>query len=330
MTSTRMTAQRRSRRYLAVALIACLSASCQFLGLDMFPPELQGASVSCDLPALVQEKTGAIFKRVQTMRQVTAGSLMALFLICDTDSSNVLVILDPETLACLGCFMGTSMPIGASVEDHFGIGDKDFPNDGAWLYSTISASINSTSYRFMHPSKSDAMTILTRTGDGYLYMEGATSVSSVWSTIGTASAWIDAGHSTNWDLMDMALGSYVSRLLLRNNNTGMASYVEYQGSPASLYAALCTYSTSLLANVPPAFSFSSRSQEAWLLDDCVIHVDYNRSGRILRRSYKDGTVFDSHLIDPSWKESLYFEPTGERWYYYDTRVSRLCVLRTWW
>ena len=41
-------------------------------------------------------------------------------------------------------------------------------------------------------------------------------------------------------------------------------------------------------------------------------------------------AIDTHLVDPSWKDSIYFEPGGERWYYYDTRISKLCVLRTWW
>ena len=315
-----------------MALIACLSSSCQFLGLDMYPPELQRASTSCDLPALVMEKTGATFKKVQTMRQITAGSLTALFVICDTDSSNVLVILDPESLACLGCITGASTPIGASIEDHFCIGNRDIQNDGTWTASsTIDSTVDSTSYRFILPLKAKTTNVLSKTEGGKLYIEEATSASSVWLSTGTASAWIDSSHSTNWDLTDMAPGSSVTRLLLRNNSTGAISCVEYAGSPDSLYSNLGTYSTSLLFSVKPAFHFYANSQEAWLLNDCVVNVkNDNNKKYVIRQRYKDGIEIDSHLIDSNWKDSIYFEPTGERWYYYDTRVSKLCVLRTWW
>jgi len=145
---------------------------------------------------------------------------------------------------------------------------------------------------------------------------------------------VSPSSSGSWRIEDAAASSSETRILLRNGYNGLTYYIDYAGSPYALCADVGANmtTTGFLANTTTAqkFTFYGEEGRCWLLDDCIVHVENDQESRITRRSLSDGSSLDSHLIDSSWKDSLYFEPTGERWYYYDTRVSKLCVLRTWW
>mgnify|MGYP001157986836 CR=1 FL=1 len=332
MSGNRTRAPRRPTRWLAVALIAFLSASCQFLGLDMYPPELQVASVNCDLPALVAEKTGYTLNSVETMRQLGSGSTKLLFVLCNTTSGNVVMVLDPVDLSYRSHLAGASLPLGVDAAGYFMAGNNGYdPSTGTW--ASLSTTVPIHSYSVLLVSDTDANPNVLMKAEG-----------SSLSILAAENPWPAAMPGTfyiapvtyppigNWRIEDATASSSETRILLRNNWDGLVYYIDYAGRPSALCTDVGTnmLTTGFLAKTTTAFTFYGEGGRCWLLGDSIAYVENDRESRITRRSYTDGSVIDSHLIDPSWKDSIYFEPAGERWYYYDTRISKLCVLRTWW
>ena len=334
MSDPRTKAPRRRRGWLLMALIACLSSSCQFLGLDMYPPELQSASTSCDLPALVYDKTGYTFSRVNQIRQLSSGSTCLLFVLCETDSGNVVMVLDPATLAYRTYKTGVSMPLGVVAAGYFLASTQGYyPSTGLW--SSVSTVVPISDYSSLLVSAADASpNVLLKADSDTLSILAADSVWPATMPSMCYSVQVSPSSSGNWRIEDAAASSSRTRLLLRNNENGLTYYIDYAGSPYALCDDVGTNmtATGFLANTTTAqkFTFYGEEDRCWLLDDCVVHVENNQESHITRLSLSDGIEIDSHLIDSNWKDSIYFEPTGERWYYYDTRVSKLCVLRTWW
>lgn len=317
----------------ALALLALLSVSCQFLGLDMYPPELQGASTSCDLPALVYEKTGQTFGRINMIRQLSSGATSLLFVLCETDSSNVVMVLDPETLAYRSHQIGVSTPFGVDAAGYFMAGNYKYdPATNPLPWPTQATAVTISDYSVLLVSEADLNhNVLLRSNGSSLSMMAA---DNPWpATLPCAyTAPFSSDSSGNWKIEDAAASSSETRLLLRRDSDGKTYYIDYPSSPYSLSLAFAGMSTGFLANTTSyqISNFDSQSDSSWLLDACIVYVDHDKESRIVRRRLTDGSVIDSHLIDSNWKESIYFEPTGHRWYYYDTRIGKLCVLRTWW
>lgn len=324
----------RPLRWLAVALIACLSASCQFLGLDMFPPELQSASTSCDLPALVLEKTGCALMDIGEIRQLSSGSTSLLFVMCYTTSGNVVMVLDPGTLAYRSHLVGGSLPFGVDAAGYFLAGTTGYdPTADSW--SSLGTVVPIYSYSSLLVSAGDANPNVLLGTDGSTFLLLA--AENPWPTSimpsMNYSVPVSSAATGNWQVEDTAVKSSETRILLRNKDNGLTYFMDYAGSPYALCADAGSSMTGGFLDATTAAqiaTFSSKEGGCWLLDGSIAYVDNDNESRITRLSDTDGSVIDSHLIDSSWKDSVYFEPSGERWYYYDTRVSRLCVLRTWW
>lgn len=332
MRDNRTGAPRRPPRWLMMALIACLFASCQFLGLDMYPPELQSASTSCDLPALVAQKTGNTLDYVKEIRQLSSGTTSLLFVLCATDFDNVVMVLDPETLAYRSHKTAVSMPFGLDAAGYFRAGVEGYnPSADSWT-SAIAFPVSSYSSLLFSPVDLIHNVLLNASNNTLSVMAAANPWPATAPSASTAD--ISSDSSSNWRIEDAAAGTSETRFLLRRDSDGMTYYINYAGSPYALWTDVDTNmtTTSFLENTTTAqkSTFYSKENCSWLLADCIVHVENNMERRITRRSLSDGSVIDSHLIDSNWKDSAYFEPTGERWYYYDTRVSKLCVLRTWW
>jgi hypothetical protein len=317
-----------------MALIACLSSSCQFLGLDMYPPELQSASTSCDLPALVAEKTGYTFSRVNTIRQLSSGTTSLLFVLCETTSGNVVMVLDPADLSYRSHRVGGSLPFGVDAAGYFMAGSQGYnPATGSW--AALGTVVPISSYSNLVVSPADANPNVLAKAEGS--MLSILAAENPWPAAMPSmcySVQVSPSSSGSWRIEDAAASSSETRILLRNDN-GLTYYIDYAGSPYALCADVGTNmtATGFLANTTAAqkFPFYCKENRCWLLDDCIVYVKQNDDDRnITRMTLSDGNEIDSHLIDSKWKEAIYFEPTGERWYYYDTRVSKLCVLRTWW
>lgn len=334
MRDNRTRAQRRPLRWLTMALIACLFASCQFLGLDMYPPELQSASTSCDLPALVYEKTGYTLNKVNTIRQLSSGATSLLFVLCETDSGNVVMVLDPAKLSYRSHQVGASLPFGVDAAGTFMAGNTGYDAaTGTWASPSTVVPISSYAALLVSAADLSPNVLLGANGSGLSIL----AADYIWPAAMPSmcySVQVLSSSSGNWRIEDAAASSSETRILLRNADTGLTYYLDYAGSPYALCADVGANMTvtGFLTGTTTAqkSTFYSKENCSWLLDGCIVHVENDRERRITRRSLLDGTVIDSHLIDSSWKDSAYFEPTGERWYYYDTRVSRLCVLRTWW
>lgn len=324
MCDLRIKAPRRPYRWSAIALIACLSASCQFLGLDMYPPELQDVSADCDLPALVRQKTASTFNSVGRILQLSSGVTRLLFVMCYTTTGNVVMVLDPVDLSYRGHLAGGSGPFGVDALGEFHAGTSVF--DALELdWSTASTSVPIAGYfGLIAWSEDELPNTLVRVGSGELQM---LSSDLEWDSSIESSAAISADGYTNWHLLDAAASSIgTCRILLRRPDTGASFLVEH-ATPYGLCSSLGDM-TYLFSSVSPT-KMAADLKDAWILEGCIAGVKNDRDNRIDRFDFK-GNVIDSHLIDSDWKEALYFEPTGERWYYYDTRIAKLRVLRTWW
>jgi hypothetical protein len=326
--------QRRRHRLLLLALLLAPMVSCQLLGLDMYPPELQSISSTLDLPALVREKTGYELSNVGEIRQLSSGSTSLLFVMCYTTSGNVVMVLDPESLAYRSHLAGGSLPFGVDAAGCFLAGNTGYsPGTSSWTPLGTPVSIPGDAVLLVSEGNPKPNVLLRASGSVFEILAAETPWPAAIPTM-YYSLPISYVSSDKWHIEAASFDSSVTGILLRTEADGQTLYIAYEGSPYDLCEAIGTkiLPTGSLDNstLPSSFAFTCRSDRCWLVDGCVVHVERDNDRRIARRRLTDGSLIDTHLIDSAWKDSLYFEPTGKRWYYYDTRISELCVLRTWW
>lgn len=278
---------------LAAAVLAMMATSCDFLMQDMFATELQYLDGTCDLSAIVHAKTGYAFQSINTIRQLGSGSLTILFVLCNTDTSSVLLMLDPESLECFGYLEGASTPLGVDGNGYYCAGNRYFPDTATWSPSTISV-VPVGNYPYLLPS-SDATinkNILFNLYSGSLHMMAAqTDWTLNLSDTGLA---VSSDGSSSWNLTDAALGpDGTCRLLLENDSLAKTRLVEYS-TPFALYTALSTSTYSYLLDIGPSMTLGISLEDGWLLDDYLVCVDNDNDNdkHILRYDISDGQLMD--------------------------------------
>jgi hypothetical protein len=297
---------------------------------DMFPPELQDASATLDLASRMHAQYGWHFKAITEMRQLTASSRTALFILCDTDVGSRVAILDPKSLEVLSlpAIAGTISPLGVDgyLTGRFWAGTTSFDS----LFNPSSPLNLVTNYSIIIAGSAN-LTWEYKQGSGIMYCN---SVDAAWTTWSGEIAATISSSSSAWELLDaVTVGSGPAcRILLWNRDSRTAIIQEY-ADPSVLATSMSGHVGDFLSDVTSYLSrttLSGADRDIWLLDDCVVAINHDRDTRLVKYAYGSGDKLDSRIFDQSWKDHVHFEPSGKYWYYYDERMGRLRAYRTWW
>ena len=311
----------------ALALALSLSA-CDFIGLDMFPPELMNFEASLDIaPSLAASGLSGPYTVERSERLTATGGESALFVFAHGSNGSRLLVLDPESLDVRAVrsspdfsrFLGTdgvgNFICGASTvaPGTYAVTPAfypliapqavDFPRSFAFISAEGGGTYTTLAFR----NKTDGMPVPTTT-----------------QTPVAPDTYFALPDAETW-------GGHTSLRARRNDYSGGLLAVDLPGDTPS---ALMTLLTGVFLSTQPTVAITTVAaadvDRAWLTEGGVVAFSRDRDSRLVRYAYGTGDELDHKSARSDWKEGASFDSSGDCWYYYDRYDSRFYRLRSWW
>lgn len=322
--------RRASRASLVIRALAAslLLSACDFIGLDMFPPELMSIEASLDIaPSLAASGLSGPYTVERSERLTTTGGESALFVFAHGSNGSRLLILDPESLELRA--------VRTSPDFSRFLGTDDVGNFvcGASRVAPGTFVVTPAVYAFVAPQAADfprSVAFIVAEGGGTftnLAFRNKTDGSLVPTTTQTP-----VSPATYFELLDAETwGGHTFLLARRNDSSGGLIAVDLPGGTP---AALMTLLTGVFLSTQPTVAITTVAaadfDRAWLTEDGIVAFARDKDSRLVRYAYGSGDELDHKSVRSDWKEGASFDPSGDSWYYYDRYDSRFYRLRSWW
>ncbi len=309
----------------ALALALLLSA-CDFIGLDIFPPELMNVEASLDIaPSLAASGLSGPYTVERSERLTATGGESALFVFAHGSNGSRLLILDPESLEVRAVRTSTDFSrfLGADDAGNFICGASRVA-PGTFV-------VTSAIYTFIPTQAADfprsVAFIMTEGGGTYTSLALRNKNDS--SQIGLSTP---IAPATYFELLDAETwGGHTFLLARRNDPSGGLIAVDLPGdTPAELALLLDTAFLSIKPSVAITTVAAADVDRAWLTEGGIVAFSRDRDSRVVRYAYGSGEELDHKSVRSDWKEGASFDPSGDSWSYYDRYDSRFYRLRSWW
>ncbi len=321
----------------AVFAVACAGAlaGCEFLGLDMFPAELQNLEASHDLRRALASQGYSITRAIKIERMVASNGKEFVFVLFEDGFGRKLSILDGNLERVVGTrsdsYLGTLMladGIGniicgqlrfdAATETFSQtFGDFDLLGDGRAGF--WDPALNNSYVVFSpNPIQLERKSFSAGFGAGGI-SSGAQNLFPIAPTESfSLTDLLYTGAATPFYLLFTASGQGENLFLMRFP------------SVSAFHTAIVT--SPVQNGQDLGYRIYSRPQDrrAWLTEAGVVLFESDRESRLVRYALDSGLELDSKTVEGEWMSGISFDPSGEFWYYYDGRTGRLMKLRTWW
>ncbi len=313
---------------LAAALIAACLISCEFIGTDMFPKELQYAAGGYDLAAelgIEPDEIGELRIERLVSREGVSGvfavikrSLAWDLYIFNDEMKLIRKLQDGQFNRFLGSYQEPDSFICGTISIHSNF-TYNADNQGGCSDNVIDVA---TSEYVIRQDDSDG--IQTRIGpyqkNGLAGTGGLVSiVPNVFFDLLDSSVLFEISEETMPFLLVKQRGNESSSLMAVNFE--FLSYIPSFGYDGPLNANVNVVLTPLLIEGADA---------GWVTEDGYIVLSHHDDTRLIRFDLVTGAELDSIKIDTNWMQGMSFEDSGEYWYYYDRRTGYIKKLRTWW
>lgn len=326
--SRRPAARRAASACGALALTLLLSA-CDFIGLDMFPPELMNVEADVDLAEIVAN-AGATLGRVRRIESLTssASGKAFVFAMVETSAGPLLMILDGADLAFEKLVSGNALnpALGVDMDGNFQCGKVNV--ESSYLIDSGTTYGPNDGYHRLFPGLSGNLVFHSNNTNMITLEKFAT-----WSTAAspTSAKQPFSTLSTPITLLDAERFADGSAALLFTDSYSYSTTYAMRFSDTN--AVETAFSSSYLEDGDldaTTIAYGVHDEGAWVTKDGVILLrdDYDR--RLIRFEYGSGAEIDSKTIKTEWKEAVSFDPSGDFWFYYDSLSGRLYKMRTWW
>ncbi|MGO8692361.1 MAG: hypothetical protein ACLQMF_01700 [Rectinemataceae bacterium] len=332
--------KRRSRRpgsILAAAIaagglgLAILFSSCSYLLGDPYGTIGERAVAWTDLAGAVKNATGSGIQSVERMSFLSSGGHSYVFLNLSTvNNTQWLVALDGGTLDLVD-------HIGSTLSNQSGTNiavdmDGDFVTSSAFVGLALSPTLAVTA-----PSPPAGTYCLA--ADATYNISMIESASNLLTFEGYDATWTASGAAPpisksltsadqGWQLSDAATSG--GSLLLLFTGSGGAIEVAYPYG-ASIYAALGAQTYIIDGAPDKSASAGDSSQMAWATSEGLVVGSYANNGLELDLYKLGGSgKTSSYSLATNGSSSVYFEPAGRYFFFFDRSSGRLYKMGTWW
>jgi hypothetical protein len=304
-----------------------LALSCEFVGSDMFPNQLQKAEASYDLAS----KAGMSADKIQVLRiqrLMSSNGIVGIFaLINDGNGYKLFIFKDDLSFITklenpnFGLFLGTDDP------GNFVCGTARISPDYSSVVSAAYPGCNDGSLEISRSA------LILYSSD----ISGSTGLAGFYKSGPSYSFWpntpIRSGYYYN--AVDSLLSPTDSRLiiLMMSRNFGNSLTAIDLGATSLLASNIFQGTAAQIYQNPNAVVTevsSSSSDQAWLTIGGIVSLSHDNRTRLVRYAYGSGKELDSMAIDDTWMAAINFEDSGSYWYYYDRYTGCLFKMRSWW
>lgn len=326
--------RRRKTLSLSAALVLLLSG-CEFLGLDMFAPELQNLEASFDLRSALAAQGLSIQNIVKIERLVASNGAEYVFALFEDGLSRRLSILDGGLKRYVATrsdgYLSPLMMadgIGNLIcgQLRFDVATETFTQ----TFNDLDL-LGDSRHGFWDPYLANAYVAFS---PSFTQLERK-AFSAGFSTAGSSSGaqnLFSLAPADSYSLADILYtgASTPFYLLFFLTNQGDSPFVMRFPTVTAFHSAMS--SPPLESWDDLAYRIDSRPQDrrAWLTSDGIVVFENDRESRLVRLEFATGKELDSKRIDSEWKSAISFDPSGDYWYFYDRRTGMLNKLRTWW
>ncbi|HTX73568.1 MAG TPA: hypothetical protein VMC79_12135 [Rectinemataceae bacterium] len=323
-------------RAMALAILGLslctLASSCSYLLGDPYGSMGQRTVALADLNGIVKGATGADIQYVNGASANSAGGHDYLFLfVTTTAGTKWLIALDESTLSFKKAVQGNAdypqgSNIGVDFNGNFVIGNGSGLILSPTLGSVSGYSLPSGSFCLASDSLHN---VSISGGSGSL---GYSGYNSIWTTIlsGPFSRPF-ASPDPGWRLVTAALDNGALLMLMVADSSGQSIALSYPNAGSDLISALQAVGYIVDDAPHKSAAANSDSNMAWVLREGMVVGNYSNGGLELDLyRFGDSGKSSSYLLTNASGDSLYFEPEGRFFFYYDPGSGRLFKLRTWW
>jgi len=335
--SRRPAARRAARPSLVIGalFLSMILSACDFIGLDMFPPELQNLEASFDLRSALSAQGVSIKHIVKIERLVASNGAEYLFVLFEDGLSRKLSILDGGLNRHVATrsdgYLGPLMMadgIGNIIcgQLRFDVATETFTQ----TFNDLDL-LGDSRHGFWDPSLANAYVAFSPSSTQLERKLFSAGFSAAGSSSGAQNLF-SLAPADSYSLADILYtgASTPFYLLFFLTNQGDSPYVMRFPTVAAFHSAM---SSPPLENWDDlAYRIDSRPQDrrAWLTPDGIVVFESDRESRLVRYDLATGKELDSRRIDSEWRSGISLDPSGDYWYYYDSYTGMLNKLRTWW
>lgn len=312
--------------------LALLALSCSYLMDDPYGSVGQRAVAIADIATAVTSATGSSIQYINRMYYLSSGGHTYLFLLLTTeDDVSWLIALDGGTLSTVSAmepyYAGTGSNMAVDLSGNFALGSSSplvLDTSLASVSSYSLSALGSVAYCLFSDGSYNNSLAVSSTELSF------TQYDSDWAATGNSDAKTVDSSGASYTLLDAANAS--GTVLLLFDVSGQAIEVAYP-SAGSLYTTLEATSyiidSASSSKVSPVASYENSM--AWATSAGLVVGSSGNNGIDLSLYKLGGNgKASTYKLKSNGSTQLYFEPSGNYFFYFDRSSGRLYKLRTWW